>query len=70
MTRVYKRNGVIISIEQIPGFGKKPGLWIGTENPNQMLKVASFGSDDKAKQFCKWFDYITGIDEQAVKRDD
>ena len=68
----YKRNGVIISVEQIDGFGKNPGLWIGTEDPNQLVKVASFGSEDKAKLFCKWFEYLTGIinTREDVKWDD
>lgn len=57
---VYKRNGVTISVERVDGFGKNPALWIGTENPNQIVKVASFGSEDKANQFCKWLEYILG----------
>ena len=68
---MYKRNDVSISVEQIDGFGKNPGLWIGTDNPNQIVKVASFGNEDKAKLFCKWFEYITGInpDRAGVKWD-
>lgn len=68
----YERENVIISVETIDGFGKNPGLWIGTKDPNQMVKVASFGSEDKAKQFCKWLDYMLGTDddERAVKRND
>lgn len=67
----YKRGNVHISAEKIDGFGKKPGLWIGTENPNQRVKVASFGSEEKAWLFCKWFEYMLGItnDEKAVKLD-
>lgn len=57
----YKRKDVLITVERIDGFGKNPGLWIGTENPNQRVKVASFGSKDKAELFCKWLDYLTGI---------
>lgn len=64
---VYKRNDVSISVEQINGFGKNPGLWIGTDNPNQMVKVASFGNEDKAKLFCKWFEYITGINTNRAE---
>lgn len=65
----YKRGHVIISVEQIDGFGKNPGLWIGTDYPNHLLKVASFGSEDKAKLFCKWLTYVVGVsnDEEAVK---
>ena len=65
----YKRGQVSISIHQLDGFGKNPALWIGTESPNQMVKVASFASEDKARLFCKWLDYLFGLnnDEQAVK---
>ena len=67
----YKRKGVIVSVEQIDGFGKNPGLWIGTDNPNMLVKVASFGSTDKARLFVKWLDYIIGAtdDEGSVKWD-
>lgn len=67
----YGFRDVFISVEQIDGFGKNPGLWIGTGNPNQMVKVASFGSDKKAKLFCKWLDYMFGLAERdTVKWDD
>ena len=68
----YKRGQVSISVQQLDGFGKNPSLWIGTENPNQLVKVASFGSEDKANQFCKWLEYMLGFtnDETAVKWDD
>ena len=60
---VYKRNDVVISVEQVDGFGKYPSLWIGSTNPNQMVKVAGFGNKEKAKAFCKWFEYITKIND-------
>lgn len=65
----YKRGQVSISVYQLDGFGKKPSLWIGTEEPNQMVKVASFGSKEKADTFCKWLEYMLGInnDEREVK---
>lgn len=64
-----KRDDVTISVHQLDSFGKNPALWIGTENPNQMVKVASFGNKDKADLFCKWLKYIAGLtdDRQAVK---
>lgn len=67
----YKRGGVYISIEKIDGFGKNPGLWIGTDNPNMQVKVASFGSEDKANTFCKWLDFIFEFnnDKEVVKWD-
>jgi len=65
----YKRGGVSVSVYQLDGFGKNPALWIGTDEPNQMVKVASFGNEDKARLFCKWLEYLLGFinDEQAVK---
>lgn len=65
----YKRGQVTISVYQLDGFGKKPSLWIGTDKPNQLVKVASFSSKDKADAFCKWLEYLLGFsnDEQAVK---
>lgn len=65
----FKRGNVIISVHQLDGFGKNPALWIGTEKQNQMVKVASFGSKDKADTFCKSLEYMLGLnnDEQAVK---
>ena len=65
----YKRGNVIVRANQIDGFGKRPSLWIGTEEPNAMIKVASFASDDKAQLFCKWLDYMFGLkDEEPTYR--
>ena len=63
------RDDVIITVERVEEFGKKPGLWIGTQNPNELVKVASFGSEDKAVTFCKWLDYLLDInnDREQVK---
>ena len=71
MGMTYKRGQVYISVHQLDGFGKNPSLWIGTENQNQMVKVASFGSEDKANMFCKWLEYLLGFnnDEGSVKRE-
>lgn len=72
LVMTYKRGNVRISIEKIDGFGKNPSLWVGTDNPNQMVKVASFGNERKAKAFCKWIEYIIGFidDESKVKWDE
>lgn len=64
----YNKAGIKIAIEKIDGFGKNPGLWIGTDNPNQMVKVASFGNEDKAAVFCKWFEYMIGVGEREAVR--
>ena len=67
----YKRNDISISVEQVEGFGKNPGLWIGTEIPNQLVKVASFGNERKARLFCKWLSYLLGTcDREEVRYDD
>ena len=54
----YSKGDVYISVQTVNGFGKNPGLYIGTSEPNQAVKVASFGSKDKAMMFCKWLDYM------------
>ena len=50
-----------ISVEQIEGFGKNPGLWVGRNNAQ--VKVASFGNPDKAEAFWKWLMYIVGNED-------
>lgn len=60
----YSIGSVTIKVEQIDGFGKKPGLWIGAGN--ELLKVASFGSVDKAEIFCKWLNYFFGKSEEPT----
>ena len=45
-----------IAVEQIDGFGKYPGLWIGRNNIS--IKVASFGNNEKAEAFSKWLKYM------------
>lgn len=60
----YKRGRVFISVQRVDGHGKNPGLWIGTDDPNQMEKVASFGNYEKAKLFCKWLDCMFGLTEE------
>jgi len=56
----YKRDIVFISVEQIDCMGKNPGLYIGTDYPNQMTKVASFANKEKADLFIQYLDYILG----------
>ena len=60
------RGKAFISIEQIEGFGKNPGLWIGRNNVQ--IKVASFGSQEKAEAFYNWLSFIVGAigDEQVI----
>lgn len=57
----YEKGGCVITVERIDGFGKNPGLWIGTDN--SLTKVASFGNEDKAQTFIKWLNYFLGADE-------
>ena len=55
----YSKGGRMISIEKQPLFGKvKPELYIG--EGNQLLKVASFGSVEKAEKFEEWLQYFFG----------
>lgn len=53
---IYKRGDYGISVEQIDGFGKNPGLWI--HRGNTATKMASFGSEEKANLFVKYLDYM------------
>ena len=67
----YKRGNILISVEQVDGFGKNPSLWVGTKNPNELLKVASFGSSDKAAVFCKWLEHLLRLNsiDEGEKQD-
>lgn len=62
----YSKGDVYISVETVDGFGKNPGLYIGTSEPNQAVKVASFGLRDKAVLFCKWLDYLFDLAERKT----
>ena len=55
----YSKGHKMISIEMQPLFGKvKPELYIGERN--ELLKVACFGSVEKAKKFEEWLRYFFG----------
>ena len=56
---IYKRGDYGMSVSQIDGFGKRPSLWV--HNKNTMIKVASFGSEEKAEMFLKYFDWFVLI---------
>ena len=50
--KVFKSsNGMEIIIDQVDGFGKNPGLWVKQPDSNVRIKMASFGSEKKAKIF-------------------
>ena len=62
----YSKGNKMISIEKKPLFGKvKPELYIG--EGNQMLKVACFGSIEKAEMFEKCLQYFFG--DRLIKED-
>lgn len=55
----YSKGNRMISVEKRPLFGKvKPELYIG--EGNQLLKVACFGSIEKAEKFEEWLRYFFG----------
>lgn len=60
----YKKGDYIISVEQIDGFGKNQGLWIG--QGNEMYKVASFRNDTAANEFCNWLEYFLDIEDRKT----
>lgn len=45
----FSKGRKMIAVEQFPEFEKRPGLYIG--EGTQLLKVASFGSEEKARLF-------------------
>ena len=59
--RFIKGTKLEISIEQIDGFGKNPGLWIRSEKENASIKVASFGSKEKADMFVDYMKKFLGL---------
>ena len=64
---IYIRGGYGISVEMVEGFGKNPGLWI--HHNNQAVKMASFGSTEKAEKFMKYLDYLVLIDGKEPEED-
>lgn len=64
---IYKRGDYGISVEQIDGFGKNPGLWI--HHGNTATKMASFGSEEKANLFVKYLDYMILINGKEPESD-
>lgn len=56
----YSKGHKMISIEMKPLLGKvKPELFIG-EGDEMLMKVASFGSVEKAEKFEEWLRYFFG----------
>ena len=64
---IYKRGDFGISVSQVDGFGKKPSLWI--HDKNSMIKVASFGSEEKAKMFMDYLDWLVLINAEPPKEE-
>ena len=62
---IYKRGDFGISVSQLDGFGKNPSLWI--LDKNSMIKVASFGSEEKAKMFMGYLDWLVLINAEQPK---
>ena len=62
---IYKRGDFGVSVSQVDGFGKRPSLWV--HNKNCMIKVASFGSEEKAKMFLEYLDWLCLINGEPPK---
>ena len=62
---IYKRGDFGISVSQVDGFGKRPGLWV--HDKNVATKVASFGSEEKANLFMKYLDWMLLINAEPPK---
>lgn len=67
----YVHGNTVVAVQTIDGFGKNPGLYIGTENPNMVWKVASFKSADSATMFMNWLEYMLGLSKppESVRTD-
>ena len=63
----FNRAGIVISVEKIDGFGKMPGLYVGTKSC--LTKVASFGDEWKAELFCKYLEFVAGITVEPPQED-
>lgn len=65
---IYKRWNFGISVSQVDGFGKKPSLWL--HNKNNMIKVASFGSEERAKMFIQYLEWLVLANEMPPEEED
>ena len=63
----FNKSGTVISVDKIDGFGKMPGLYVGSKN--KLVKVASFGNEIKAEMFCRYLEYIAGISFEPPEED-
>ena len=65
---VFKKGDVCIVAEVsrndqlVDRSGKRPCLWVGAGN--QLTKVASFSSEDKARLFVKWMEYLMNTERR------
>ena len=64
---IYKRGDFGISVSQVDGFGKRPSLWL--HDKNSMRKVASFASEEKAKQFLAYLDWLVLVNAEPPKEE-
>lgn len=57
MRFINNDNNTEISVEQVKGFGKKPGLWIKKEidGVTTLVKMATFSNDKTAEEFVEYF---------------
>lgn len=65
---IYKRGDFGVSVSQVDGFGKNPSLWV--HDKNSMIKVASFGSEEKAKMFMSYLEWMLFQNAEPPKEDD
>ena len=64
---IYKRGDFGVSVSQVNGFGKNPSLWV--HNKNAMIKVASFGNDEKAKMFREYLEWLILANAEPPKEE-
>ena len=64
---IYKRGDFGISVSHVDGFGKRPSLWV--HDKNTMIKVASFGSEEKAKMFMAFLEWLVMANAEPPKEE-
>ena len=64
---IYKRGDFGISVSLFDGSGMSLSLWV--LDKNKMIKVASFESEEKAKMFMNYLDWLAMVNVEPPKEE-
>ena len=64
---IYKRGDFGISVSQFDRPGTSLSLWVLCKD--KMIKVASFGSEEKAKMFLQYFDWLVMVNAEPPEEE-